>query len=78
MKIAVCYIHRVAVTPSFRIIDLSDEDWHKFLWGLKCDRGDIVLKYLDHKPHNVREFTWIPLSEQYKPTLSAWINSIED
>lgn len=78
MKIAACFIHYKAVCPMLRIIDLSDDDWTKFLWGLKCDRRDIVLKYLDHEPYNVREFTWIPLSEHYKDKLSAWVDSIGD
>lgn len=67
MKVAIALIHYKAVTPTYLIVDMCPEVWHKFLRASQRDRQEMIVPKL--KPHldgNVREIVWIPLDGQNK------------
>ena len=67
MKVAIALIHYKAVTPTYLIVDMSSEVWHKFLHASQGARQEMIVPKL--KPHldgTVRELVWIPLNNQNK------------
>jgi len=67
MKICARFIWRKPVTPSCHILDLSDEDWSRFLKASNDKRADIVCELLGRESlrQYVKELTWIPLYGQH-------------
>ena len=63
MRIAVRCLYYRPITPNFLIIDLSQEQWSKFLWGDKKTRIEIVKPYMPGAHPPVREVAWIPLDD---------------
>lgn len=67
MKVAIALIHYKAVTPTYLIVDMCPEVWHKFLHASQGARQEMIVPKL--KPHldgTVRELVWIPLDCQNK------------
>lgn len=67
MKVAIALIHYKAVTPTYLIVDMCPEVWHKFLHTSQRVRQEMIVPKL--KPHldgKVRELVWIPLDGQNK------------
>ena len=72
MTIAVRCLYYRPITPNFLIIDLSQEQWSKFLWGDKQTRIEIIKSFLSEAHPPIREVAWIPLkdlSDSSKSTL---------
>lgn len=64
MKIAFKYIYYKAAASQTYTIDLSKDDWQKFLWADPKDRKKILICDILGKNDwysRVRELTWIPL-----------------
>ena len=67
MKVAIALIHYKAVTPTYLIVDMSSEVWHKFLHASQGARQEMIVPKL--KPHldgKVRGLVWLPLKGQNK------------
>lgn len=67
MKVAIALIHYKAVTPTYLIVDMYPEIWHKFLYASQRVRQEMIVPKL--KPHlesSIRELVWIPLGGQNK------------
>lgn len=60
MTIAVRSIYYKAVTPSFRILNLDDGLWFKWLYCNNHKRIQIY-KNLTNVSSDIREIAWIPL-----------------
>lgn len=64
MKIAFKYIYYKAAASQTYTIDLSKDDWQKFLWADPKDRKKILICDIlgkNDRYSRVRELTWIPL-----------------
>ena len=67
MKVAIALIYYKAVKPSFFIVEMSLEDWRKFLHGSQRVRQDMIVpKVAPSVEGSVRELVWIPLDDQNK------------
>ena len=67
MKVAIALIYDKAVKPSFFIIEMSLEDWRKFLHGNQRVRQEMIVpKVAPSVEESVRELVWIPLDDQNK------------
>ena len=67
MKVAIALIHYKAVTPTYLIVDMSSEVWHKFLHASQSVRQEMIVPKLEpHLDGTVRELVWIPLDGQNK------------
>ena len=67
MKVAIALIYDKAVKPSFFIVEMSLEDWRKFLHGKQRVRQDMIVpKVAPSVEGSVRELVWIPLDDQNK------------
>ena len=67
MKVAIALIYNKAVKPSFFIIEMSLEDWRKFLHGNQRVRQEMIVpKVAPSVEESVRELVWIPLDDQNK------------
>ena len=67
MKVAIALIHYKAVTPTYLIVDMCPEVWHKFLHASQRVRQEMIVPKL--KPNldgKVRELVWIPLGGRNK------------
>ena len=67
MIVAIALIHYKAVTPTYLIIDMCPEIWHKFLYASQRVRQEMIVPKL--KPHlesSIRELVWLPLDGQNK------------
>ena len=64
MKIAFKYIYYKAAASKIFTVDLSKEDWQKFLWADPKDRKKVLMCDIlgnNEWYYRVRELTWIPL-----------------
>ena len=64
MKIAFKYIYYKAAASQIFTVDLSSEDWQKFLWADPKDRKKVLMCDIlgnNEWYYRVRELTWIPL-----------------
>ena len=67
MKVAIALIYYKAVKPGFFIVEMSLEDWRKFLHGNQRVRQDMIVpKVAPSVEGSVRELVWIPLDDQNK------------
>ncbi len=67
MKVAIALIYYKAVKPGFFIVEMSLEDWRKFLHGSQRVRQDMIVpKVAPSVEGSVRELVWIPLDNQNK------------
>ena len=67
MKIAIALIYYKAVKPSFFIVEMSLENWRKFLHGSQRVRQEMIVpKVAPSVEGSVRELVWIPLDNQNK------------
>ena len=67
MKIAITLIYYKAVKPSFFIVEMSLENWRKFLHGSQRVRQEMIVpKVAPSVEGSVRELVWIPLDNQNK------------
>ena len=67
MKVAIALIYYKAVKPSFFIVEMSLEDWRKFLHGSQRVRQEMIVpKVAPCVEGSVRELVWIPLDNQNK------------
>ena len=67
MKVAIALIYYKAVKPGFFIVEMSLEDWRKFLHGSQRVRQDMIVpKVAPSVEGSVRELVWIPLDDQNK------------
>lgn len=67
MRVAIALIHYKAVTPTYLIVEVSDDFWHQFLHSNQRVRQEMTVPKL--KPHlvgNIREMAWLPLDNQSK------------
>ena len=63
MKIAVRCIYHLAVRPNFMIVDLTDEQFKKFLDANNLERIAMIRKFIKRPgPSDIREVSWILLS----------------
>ena len=65
MKIAFRYLYYKAAASPIYTVDLSKDNWQKFLWADPKDRKKILIcDILGNNDwyYRVRELTWIPLS----------------
>ena len=64
---AISLIYCKAVKPGFFIVEMSLEDWRKFLHGNQRVRQDMIVpKVAPSVEGSVRELVWIPLDNQNK------------
>ena len=67
MKVAITLIYYKAVKPGFFIVEMSLENWRKFLHGSQRVRQDMIVpKVAPSVEGSVRELVWIPLDDQNK------------
>ena len=67
MKVAIALIYYKAVKPSFFIVEMSLENWRKFLHGSQRVRQEMIVpKVAPSVEGSVRELVWIPLDDQNK------------
>lgn len=67
MKVAIALIYYKAVKPSFFIVEMSLEDWRKFLHGNQRVRQEMIVPEVAPSVEgSVRELVWIPLDNQNK------------
>lgn len=67
MKVAIALIYDKAVKPSFFIVEMSLEDWRKFLHGSQRVRQEMIVpKVAPSVEGKVKELVWIPLDNQNK------------
>jgi hypothetical protein len=67
MKVAIALIYYKAVTPGFFIVEMSMEDWRKFLHGNQRVRQEMIVpKVAPSVESSVRELVWVPLNDQSK------------
>ena len=60
-------IYDKAVKPSFFIVEISLEEWRKFLHGNQRVRQEMIVpKVAPGVEGSVRELVWIPLDNQNK------------
>ena len=67
MRVAIALIHYKAVTPTYLIVEMCDDIWHKFLHSSQRVRQEMIVPKL--KPHlvgTIRELVWLPLDNQNK------------
>ena len=67
MRVAIVLIYYKAVKPGFFIVEMSLEDWLKFLNGNQRVRQEMIVpKVAPSVEDSVRELVWIPLDGQNK------------
>ena len=67
MKVAITLIYYKAVKPGFFIVDMSSDDWRKFLHGSQRVRQDMIVpKIAPSVEGMVKELVWIPMDDQNK------------
>ena len=67
MKVAITLIYYKAVKPGFFIVEMSLENWRKFLHGSQRVRQEMIVpKVAPSVEGAVRELVWIPLDDQNK------------
>ena len=67
MKVAIALIYYKAVKPGFFIVEMSLENWRKFLHGSQRVRQEMIVpKVAPSVDGSVRELVWIPLDDQNK------------
>ncbi len=67
MKVAIALIYDKAVKPSFFIVEMSLEDWRKFLHGNQRVRQEMIVpKVAPCVEGKVKELVWFPLDDQNK------------
>ena len=67
VRVAISLIYYKAVKPSFFIVEMSLEDWRKFLHGSQRVRQEMIVpKVAPSVEGAVRELVWIPLDDQNK------------
>lgn len=67
MKVAIALLYYKAVKPGFFIVEMSLEDWRKFLHGSQRVRQEIIVpKVAPSVEGKVKELVWIPLDDQNK------------
>ena len=67
MKVAITLIYYKAVKPGFFIVEMSLENWRKFLHGSQRVRQEMIVpKVAPSVDGSVRELVWIPLDDQNK------------
>lgn len=67
MKVAIALIYDKAVKPSIFNVEMSLEDWRKFLHGKQRVRQDMIVpKVAPSVGGKVKELVWIPLDNQDK------------
>lgn len=67
MKVAITLIYYKAVKPGFFIVEMSLENWRKFLHGSQRVRQEMIVpKVASSVDGSVRELVWIPLDDQNK------------
>lgn len=67
MKVAITLIYYKAVKPGFFIVEMSLENWRKFLHGSQRVRQEMIVpKVAPSVEGSVRELVWIPLDNQNK------------
>ena len=67
MKVAITLIYYKAVKPGFFIVEMSLENWRKFLHGSQRVRQEMIVpKVAPSVEDSVRELVWIPLDNQNK------------
>lgn len=67
MKVAIALIYDKAVKPSLFIVEMSLEDWRKFLHGNQRVRQEMIVpKVAPSVEGKVKELVWIPLDNQNK------------
>lgn len=67
MKVAIALIYDKPVKPSFFIVEMSLNDWRKFLLGNQRVRQDMIVpKVAPSVEGKVKELVWIPLDNQNK------------
>ena len=67
MVLAVRFRYIEARTPSFDIVELSDEQWREFfLLERSFMRMEWMIRFLhyEYKANSIRELWWIPLDDQ--------------
>ena len=67
MKVAIALIYYKAVKPGFFIVEMSLENWRKFLHGSQRVRQEMIVpKVAPSVDGSVRELVWILLDDQNK------------
>lgn len=67
VRVAISLIYYKAVRPGLFIVEMSLEDWRKFLHGSQQVRQDMIVpKVAPSVGDSVRELVWIPLDNQNK------------
>lgn len=67
MKVAIALIYDKAVNPGFFIVEMSLDDWRKFLHGSQRVRQEMIVpKVAPSVEGKVKELVWIPLDNQNK------------
>ena len=67
MKVAIALLYYKAVKPGFFIVEMSLEDWRKFLHGSQRVRQEMIVpKVAPSVEGSVRELVWVPLNDQSK------------
>ena len=67
MTLAVRFRYFSATTPSFDIVELSDQQWREFfLLERSYQRRDWMINFLNrqHLRHKIKELWWIPIDDQ--------------
>ena len=65
MKVAIALIYYKAVKPGFFIVEMSLDDWRKFLQGNQRVRQEMIIpKVAPSVEGTVKELVWIPLDNQ--------------
>ena len=67
VRIAISLIYYKAVKPGFFIVEMSLEDWRKFLHGSQRERQEMIVpKVAPSVEGSVKELVWITLDNQNK------------
>jgi len=67
MTLAVRFRYFGAKTPTFDIVELTDNQWREFFW---LERSMMRLEWMihflnrEHMRHEIKELWWIPLDDQ--------------
>lgn len=67
MTLAVRFRYFGAKTPTFDIVELTDDQWREFFW---LERSMMRMEWMIHflgyeyKRHVIKELWWIPLDDQ--------------
>lgn len=67
MTLAVRFRYFGAKTPTFDIVELTDDQWREFFWlERSMMRMEWMIHFLgyDYKRHVIKELWWIPLDDQ--------------